>query len=273
MPIGRKGIRPERVVASNFITLMRCLVISDIHANLAAFEAVLADARAREGEFDFVWCLGDVVGYGPDPNECIDLLRTLPHVCLAGNHDYAVLGKLDLETFNENAMLAITWTRAQLRPENMRYLMARPERIEQADFLLVHGSPRQPIWEYVLDAGIAAENFDLFSAPPYCLIGHTHVPLMFVRDANANTRHRAVRTSHPENGLPITLRRGNQYIINAGSVGQPRDGDPRAAYAILDTHSVVWTPYRVTYDIARTQSGMRAAQLPERLVTRLEHGR
>jgi diadenosine tetraphosphatase ApaH/serine/threonine PP2A family protein phosphatase len=247
---------------------MRVLIISDIHANVTAFQAVLADVKARNFAYDVVWCLGDVVGYGPDPNECVALLRTLPHLCLAGNHDWAVLGKLDLETFNENAVSAITWTRDALRPENLRYLQARPERSEQGDYLLVHASPRMPIWEYVLDPSIAEDNFREMNTP-FCLLGHTHVPLVFVKDI----RNQAVRMSHPEHNLPMPLKKGNKYIMNCGSVGQPRDGDPRAAYAVLDTTNATWTPYRVEYDVASVQSRMRAAALPEKLVARLEYGR
>ncbi len=247
---------------------MRVLIISDIHANLTAFEAVLADVNTRKLEYDFIWCLGDVVGYGPDPNECVSLLRTLPHLCLAGNHDWAVLGKLDLETFNDNAISAITWTREVLRTENLRYLQVRPERSEQGDYLLVHASPRLPIWEYVLDPSVAEDNFREMSAP-VCLIGHTHVPLVFVKDG----RNQAVRMSHPEHNLPLALKKGNKYMLNCGSVGQPRDGDPRAAYAMLDTGNATWTPYRVEYDVASVQSRMRAAALPEKLIARLEYGR
>jgi diadenosine tetraphosphatase ApaH/serine/threonine PP2A family protein phosphatase len=247
---------------------MRCLVISDIHANLAAFEAVLNDAKTRALNYDIVWCLGDVVGYGPDPNECVELLRTLPHVCLAGNHDWAVLGKLDIETFNDNAVTAIQWTRAALRPESARYLQARPERMEQGDYLLVHASPRRPIWEYILDNTSAEENFSVFNQQ-YCLVGHTHVPVSFVLDS----RNQQVRMSHLEHNLPISLRRNNRYILNVGSVGQPRDGDPRGAYALLDTSAATWTLYRVEYNIAQTQQRMRAADLPEKLITRIEYGR
>ncbi len=245
---------------------MRCLIISDLHANLTAFEAVLADTKARDIKYDMVWCLGDVVGYGPDPNECIELLRTMPHICLAGNHDWAVLGKLELETFNDNANSAILWTRHQLRPENIRYLQARPERVDQGEYVLVHASPRKPIWEYVLDVPIAEENFAYLNQP-FCLVGHTHVPLIFTKDT------RSIRASHPEHNLPVMLRRTNQYIINAGSVGQPRDGDPRAAYALLDTDAITWTPHRVAYDVVSVQSRMRAAGLPDKLIARIEYGR
>jgi diadenosine tetraphosphatase ApaH/serine/threonine PP2A family protein phosphatase len=246
---------------------MRCLIISDIHANLTAFEAVLADVKRKNVTFDIVWCLGDVVGYGPDPNECIDLLRTLPHICLAGNHDWAVLGKLDLETFHENAAYVVRWTQEHLTPQNLTYLKARPSQLEQGDYHLVHASPREPIWEYITDVNVAEDNFGLMHEP-YCLVGHTHVPILFIKDARKN-----VRATYPNFGVPITLKHNQRYIINPGSVGQPRDGDPRAAYAILDTTTPTWTPYRVDYNIKATQDKMRVLKIPGRLVDRLEYGR
>ncbi|PJF48788.1 MAG: metallophosphoesterase [Chloroflexi bacterium] len=247
---------------------MRCLIISDIHANLAAFEAVLQDAARRRLRFDIVWCLGDIVGYGPDPNECIDLLRSLPHVCLAGNHDWAVLGKLSSETFHEHAAFVVEWTRARLTRENLNYLRARPEQDVEGDYLLAHASPREPIWEYVLELSVAEENFD-YMPTAYALIGHTHVPAIFVK----NSVTLAVYAAAPTPSIPIALKPNHNYIINPGSVGQPRDGDPRAAYALLDTEKSTWTPHRVEYPIKRTQEKMRAAGFPDRLIERLSHGR
>src|SRR5579864_9840272 len=153
-------------------SLMRVLIISDIHANLAAFETVLADAK---GAWDYVWCLGDVVGYGPDPNECVELLRTLPNLCLAGNHDWAALGRLDIRTFNADARKAVHWTQEILKPENIAYLDALPTTFVLGPYTLAHGSPREPVWEYILDPLIAALNFPHFETP-YCLVGHTHTP-------------------------------------------------------------------------------------------------
>lgn len=250
---------------------MRCLIISDIHANLAAFEAVLQDAAKRRLRFDIVWCLGDIVGYGPDPNECIDLLRNWPHVCLAGNHDWAVLGKLGIETFHENAAFVVEWTQARLTRENLNYLHARPEKDLEGDYLLAHASPREPIWEYVLDVSIAEENFsdEQMKHVKRALIGHTHVPAIFVKDSISL----AVHAIAPTPTIPIVLKPNYNYIINPGSVGQPRDGDPRAAYALLDTEKLTWTPYRVEYAIKHTQEKMRAAGFPDRLIERLSHGR
>jgi len=245
---------------------MRCLVLSDIHSNLAAFEAVLKDAQASG--HDIVWCLGDVVGYGPDPNECIELLRTLPHVCLAGNHDWAVVGKLDLATFHEGAAAAVRWTQATITPQNLNYLRARNEKLEHDEYLLVHASPREPIWEYVTDVNVAEDNFGC-AAAPYCLNGHTHVPVLFVKDGRTGGVHVAFASTN----APVSLKKDSRYLINPGSVGQPRDGDPRAAYAILDTAAGTWTQHRVEYPIQVTQQKMRAAGLPKRLIDRLDYGR
>jgi len=248
---------------------MRYLVLSDIHANLTAFHAVLSDADARRLHPDDLWCLGDVVGYGPDPNECVERLLSLPcYTCLAGNHDWAVLDKLNVETFNDSAMAAILWTRTQLTPENLRFLNAQPSRKTIDGCLLVHGSPRHDIWEYISDTEIAADNFTLLTQP-VCLVGHTHVPMIYVEDA----RTRAVRAVHPEHDVPLTLKRTNRYIINPGSVGQPRDGDPRAAYGLYDTDTAQWTTYRVPYNVRETQMRMHAAGLPPKLALRLEYGR
>ena len=247
---------------------MRCLVISDLHANLPALEAVLKDADARAPQYDIVWCLGDLVGYGPDPNECIDMLRSLPHVCLAGNHDWAVMGKLDLNTFHDNAAWVVEWTQQNITPQNMKFLHARPEQSLQDDYLLAHASPREPIWEYITDVSVAEDNFDCTTAL-FCLVGHTHVPVLFVKDGR--TAH--VHVSLPTANVPITLKRDSRYIINPGSVGQPRDGDPRAAYAILDTTSGTWMPYRVEYPIHVVQERMRSLGFPLRMIERLDYGR
>lgn len=247
---------------------MRCLIVSDIHANLAAFEAVLNDVKRRRLSYDIVWCLGDIVGYGPDPNECIDLLRTLPHICLAGNHDWAVLGKLGIEAFHENAAFVVEWTQAQLGKEHLNYLRARPEQDVEGDYLLVHASPREPIWEYVLDVSVAEENFG-YMTTRFALVGHTHVPAIFVKDDNTQSVHVML----PAPNTPIILKRSASYIINPGGVGQPRDGDPRAAYAMLDTQTTSWTQYRVEYPVQRTQDRMRAAGFPARLIERLGQGR
>ena len=243
---------------------MRILIVSDIHANLVALDTVLAHAAP----FDRVWCLGDVVGYGPEPNACIERLRSFDLLCLAGNHDWAALGKLDLEEFNPDARRAAMWTREQLTPENLAWLGALPERVPtQAErFTLVHGSPRYPIWEYVMTPVVARANFDYFDTP-ICLMGHTHVPVIYRYRTNDRT---ATADLLPEN-TPVKLN-PDRMMVNPGSVGQPRDGDPRAAFAILDPDALSLTHYRIDYDIVATQTKMEQAELPHRLVTRLSYG-
>jgi diadenosine tetraphosphatase ApaH/serine/threonine PP2A family protein phosphatase len=242
---------------------VRHLIISDIHANLAALEAVLADTPA----FDEIWCLGDLVGYGPKPNECVARLQDFPHISLAGNHDWAALGKLDLRSFNTDARDANTWTQSELAPATREYLSGLPTHAEQNGFYLAHASPREPVWEYVLDANLAYANFAYFSTT-VCLVGHTHVPLIFELDEE---RQRCETLSFPfPNPLKIGSRR---MIINPGSVGQPRDGDPRASYAILDLEDMTWEFRRVAYPVEITQERMRARGLPRRLIERLEMGR
>src|SRR3972149_7076194 len=198
---------------------MRLLIISDIHANLTAFETVLEDAK---GDWDYVWCLGDVVGYGPDPNECVELLKTLPHLCLAGNHDWAALGRLDIRTFNPDARHAVEWTQETLTPENTAYLEALPTTFVIGDYPLAHGSPREPVWEYILEPIVAALNFPHFETPS-CLVGHTHQPVIY----------KLVSDNGDTEALPPRYNEhyhlnGQRQIINPGSVGQLRDSNPKA---------------------------------------------
>ena len=156
---------------------MHYLVLSDIHANLVALETVLADAP----DFDKIWCLGDLVGYGPNPNECIERIQEYDHVCLAGNHDWAALGKLDLRSFNTDARTANQWTQKELVPSAREYLDTLPTCAEQDGFYMAHASPKEPVWEYVLDTNVAYANFAHFPTP-ICLVGHTHVPIIFELD-------------------------------------------------------------------------------------------
>ncbi len=242
---------------------MRILVCSDIHANLVALNTVLAHA----GSFDRIWCLGDVVGYGPEPSACIATLRRYDLVCVPGNHDWAVVDKLDLEEFNLDAREAVLWTRTQLTPNHLDWLSSLSEEPVVTDrFTLCHGSPRHPIWEYVLTASAARENFDHFTTP-ICLIGHSHFPLVFAPDPRTGTA--ALQRLVEDAVLPLGTAR---MIINPGSVGQPRDGDNRASYAMLDTEAFTLTHHRVRYDIGETQAGMERAGLPFRLIARLSYG-
>jgi len=244
---------------------MRYLIISDIHANQAALSAVLSDA----GSFDLIWCLGDLVGYGPDPNECIEQLRDLPHFSLAGNHDWAALGKLDITSFNSDARVASIWTQAELTAASREYLDALPTDQVNDQFTLAHASPRQPVWEYVLDPLIAQRNFAYFQTP-YCLVGHTHIPVIF---CHRGDNPGGCTTLAPPYHGPVHLEIEGRLILNPGSVGQPRDGNSDASYAILDTRAMTWEHRRVPYPIEITQERMRARDLPPRLIERLSYGR
>lgn len=259
---------------------MRVLVISDVHANLTALDEVLVDAErvewlGRKG-FDAVWSLGDIVGYGPRPNECIQRLREFEaHLRVAGNHDWAALDRLDIDDFNPEARKTVLWTRKQLGESSLAYLQTLPDRalepIVGGPFTVTHASPRHPVWEYIVNTGVARENFDYF-ATPFCLVGHTHVPRVF-RLVVDPLNGAAQCTAHsPVLDVDIALRGEHRLILNPGSVGQPRDKDPRAAYALLDTEQETWRFCRVRYDFEVTQSQMRQAGLPERLIARLAYG-
>ncbi|MFL7837184.1 MAG: metallophosphoesterase family protein [Candidatus Promineifilaceae bacterium] len=241
---------------------MRILVLSDIHANLAAFEAVL---EAADGQWDRVWCLGDLVGYGPNPNECIALLREFDHLSLSGNHDWAVLGKLNIAEFNEDARAMVLWTRSVLEEESRSYLESLPSLRVVDAFTMAHASPRHPVWEYVLDYDTAAENFAYFDTA-YCLIGHSHVPLHIIEREPGD-----LLVEEVVNGRIVSLI-NERVMLNPGSVGQPRDDDPRAAYALLDSESLTWQFGRVPYPIEETQEQMRRENFPRALVERLSYG-
>jgi predicted phosphodiesterase len=241
---------------------MRILTISDIHANVTAFDAVLEDAN---GEWDYVWCLGDVVGYGPDPNECIARLQELPHLCLAGNHDWAALGRLDIKAFSVDARHAAQWTTEQLTADSRAYLEDLPLTFTIGEFTLTHGSPREPVYEYILDPLTAQLNFSHFETP-YCCFGHTHQPLMYILQTNGSVE---IHETTPGQSY---LLDGQRLLLNPGSVGQPRDQRPEAAYGILNLETHIFESRRVSYNILDVQTRMRAAHLPERLIVRLEHG-
>lgn len=243
---------------------MRVLVVSDIHSNLVALDAVLKHA----GAFDVIWSLGDVVGYGPQPNECIERLNEHTHVAIAGNHDWGVLGRLDLEQFNSDARQANLWNRDALLPASREYLEALPITHVEDDATLAHGSPRHPIWEYLLYASLAKASFGHFETS-LCFVGHSHVPVVYADLPDADT---AEVMAPADDGTAARLEPGRRYIINPGSVGQPRDGDPRAAYLLLDLEAGTYEHRRVTYDIAVTQEKMRQAGLPRRLISRLNMG-
>jgi predicted phosphodiesterase len=241
---------------------MRILVLSDIHANLTALEAVLADA----GEVDATWCLGDLVGYGPDPNDCIFRVRQLPNlVCLIGNHDAAALNQIDVNSFNPEARRAVLWTQETLTPANVDYLRELPERVVLESVTLVHGSPRQPVWEYLLDTRTATHNFSYFDTP-FCFVGHSHLPVIY--QLNDGRVQASLIVPNPQAAFMMKPR----AILNPGSVGQPRDHDPRASYAIYDSDRSTWEYRRVRYEISLVQARMRQAGLPLRHIQRLSAG-
>ncbi len=242
---------------------MKYLVIADIHSNLEAFEAVLEDAQ-NHGGFGHTWCVGDVVGYGPDPAACIKLLKQLDPVCVCGNHDQAAVGKIDIGDFNSDAARANRWTVGQLSDEDRGFLLGLPDLVVKDDFTIVHGSPRQPVWEYIAHSFTAADNFRCFDTR-FCIVGHTHVPFLFKHDGVE------VSESVLHDGDMLVLG-DDRLIINPGGVGQPRDRDPRASYAIFDAEEMVLHNYRVTYDVAATQEKMEKAGLPDFLVSRIAWG-
>jgi predicted phosphodiesterase len=242
---------------------MKVAVISDIHANRQAFEAVL-DAVAATDAAE-LWCLGDLVGYGADPDVCVELARRHAAVCLAGNHDLAVTGDLPLGEFTRGASLAAEWTREVMTEENVAFLASLSPQGQEGPIGLYHASPRDPVWEYVLSALLAELCFD---AQPHriCLIGHSHVALAFVRAPGE------LATGEPRRENTELDLSTDEWLLNPGSVGQPRDGDPRAAWMLLDLDSWRATFKRTDYDIAGAAAAIRAARLPDSLAERLGYG-
>ncbi len=243
---------------------MRALIVSDVHSNLEAFTSVIDDAD-RRGGFSQIWSLGDLVGYGPDPAECMNLLAEHEHLAVAGNHDLAAAGRLSVEAFNPYAAEASRWTAAHVTPDQAQALAEQPLKIEQGDFTLVHGSPRDPVWEYVVSQASAAVSFLHFDTN-WCLLGHSHVPFLCVPYENTTAF-----INFPENS-PVALG-SERMLINPGSVGQPRDGDSRASYAVFDSDEGAIYHHRTEYDVAQTQRKMTAAGLPQPLIDRLSQGR
>jgi predicted phosphodiesterase len=242
---------------------MQVAILSDIHGNRHAFEAVLADAEAAGA--DEMWCLGDLVGYGAEPDACVELARRHAAICLAGNHDLGVTGEISLDEFSTGAALAARWTQETIRPANLEFLKALTPSGEEADVGLYHASPRDPVWEYVLSALLAELCFDV-QPQRVALIGHSHVALSFVRPEGD------VATGEPRrDGDELDIGLG-EWLLNPGSVGQPRDGDPRAAWLMLDLDRWRATWRRVEYDITGAAAAIRAARLPDSLAERLGYG-
>ena len=243
---------------------MRIAIVSDVHANLSAFLAVL-DHAGQGGPVDAVWCPGDIVGYGPQPNECIELLREFDHVAVAGNHDLAACGKMGVVEFNDAAAAAARWTATQLTPRSRTYLEELPFVVQEGDFTLVHGSLRDPEWEYLLSPTQAQVQFAL-QETPYSIVGHSHLAFVCREDAATPP---ALDKMNDGDCVQLDDRR---LILNPGGAGQPRDGDPRAGYTLYDDEARSVTFARVEYDIETTQTAMRKAALPRWLIERLSDG-
>jgi predicted phosphodiesterase len=241
---------------------MKVAVISDIHANRHAFVAALEAVAASDASE--VWCLGDLVGYGAEPDACVELAREHAAVCLSGNHDLAVTGELALDEFSRGAAVAAQWTKEVIAPENLDFLKSLRPQGEESAIGLYHASPRDPVWEYVLSALLAELCMDE-QATRIGLIGHSHVALSFVRQDD-------LATGEPRQaGEQLDISSG-EWLLNPGSVGQPRDGDPRAAWLLLDLDGMTATFQRTDYDIPGAAAAIRAARLPDSLAERLEYG-
>jgi diadenosine tetraphosphatase ApaH/serine/threonine PP2A family protein phosphatase len=240
---------------------MRVAVISDVHANYHALEAVLEEVDAARVEA--IWCLGDTVGYGPRPNECCDIVKDRADHCLVGNHDLLVLGELTVSDFNDEAAAAAIWTADILTPESRAFLSSLKPFGEVEGVDLFHASARDPVWEYVLTEEAARATLEL-SDTPLVLVGHSHVALAITTDDGH------VAGGPAPGGSTVTL--DGRWLLNPGSVGQPRDGDPRAAWLLLDLDEGFAAFRRVPYSIERTQAEMRERGLPRLLAARLERG-
>lgn len=242
---------------------MRVLIISDIHSNLTAFEAVLAHA----GDFERVICLGDVVGYGPDPEECVQLLRSLPNLtCIMGNHDAAVLNVISTGYFNPEARKALLQQKVLLSQDSINFLRGLPDILILNELTLAHGSPRDPIWEYIDQGRIAWAAFEYFDGQG-CLVGHTHTPAIFTESADFKVR--LLKPSSGDRWIPSCER----FILNPGAVGQPRDRDPRAAYVIWDLEENSFMFKRVPYNISTVAERIEQRGIPSLQARRLSLGR
>lgn len=240
---------------------MRVAVISDVHGNYHALETVLREIDAER--VDVVWCLGDTVGYGPLPNECCAAVQERADVCLVGNHDLVVLGKLSVADFNDEAAAAALWTSDVLTPESRAFLESLKPLGQAEGVDLFHASARDPVWEYVLSEEAAQATLEL-SAAPFVLVGHSHIALAITFDG------REVLGGLAPDGTDLELE--GRWLLNPGSVGQPRDGDPRAAWMLLDLERRFAAFRRVQYPIEQTQRELRERGLPRSLASRLGHG-
>jgi predicted phosphodiesterase len=243
---------------------MRYAILADIHANLVAFQAVLGDIK-KHGGFDEIWCLGDIVGYGPEPHKCIELLKKSDYKYVVGNHDWAVSGRIDMYDFNPDAAVACEWTMQKLHKNEIEFLDEQVEVITEGDFTLTHGSPLAPVWEYLVSESVAGENFKALTTR-LCMVGHSHIPVIFEHNKDNTVK----KLSFEENET-FNLKNG-RFILNPGSIGQPRNMDPRASYALFDSNAMTIQRFCVDYDIEATQQKMEEVGLPDFLVYRLKYG-
>ncbi len=244
--------------------IMKIGIISDIHSNSEAINSVLKNIEKVD---EFI-CLGDIVGYGADPNYCIEKIKDLNCKCIGGNHDFAVVGKININYFNYAAKAAILWTSLHLKKENLNFLLNLKKKIElKNNVLAVHGSPQNPLSEYILDKNTANLIFSKFNFK-ICFVGHSHLAGCFSFNENNNQ----IDYIDYSNGGCIEISKNKRYIINCGSVGQPRDGNPKASYGIYNLKNGIVNIYRVSYPIHLTQDKIINAGLPRSLADRLSHG-
>jgi len=245
-------------------SVLRYAILSDIHGNLEAFQAVLEDTAAQ-GVQQIIF-LGDIVGYGGNPRECIDLLQKKTRAIVAGNHDWGVAGKTNITYFNSIARTAVSWTASQLSSEHKEFLAQLPLKREDGSFTYTHATPINPKkWDYILSRKEALRNLEALKHE-LCFVGHSHIPIIF-----ALTRFGKLLCTTKFSG--ITLEKETRFLINVGSVGQPRDANPKAAYGILDAEKREFSLHRVKYDIANAQRKIMSAGLPPVLADRIGMGR
>jgi len=238
-------------------------IISDIHSNLEALDIVLNKLK----QVDKLVCLGDIVGYGPNPNECVEKIRELKIPTVAGNHDKAVTGGLDFSWFNKNAKEAVNWTQREITDQNLEYLKSLPEVLAEDGFEIVHGSLRDPLHEYITNIFEAIPTFGKMTKK-LCFVGHSHTPIFIALKADGNYDGNALKDEDE-----VLIDNYEKVIINVGGVGQPRDRDPRASYGIYDSKTKIFSLHRVEYNIEQVQKKMTAVRLPQPLIDRLQFGR
>ncbi len=245
---------------------MRWGVFSDVHSNIEALDAVLGILKDKGAE-SYI-CCGDLVGYGPDPNAVIERISKIPNLlCVRGNHDLAVLGRMDLEWFNDAAKAAVQFSQRSLKPENLAWLKELPPRIQKEKFTVVHGSPRNTAEEYLVTVQQFHDNVAYFKVSP-CFVGHSHMPVCFLMKEPVSYVEAGTLTD----GQKLVSPAGMRSVINPGAVGQPRDHDNRASCGIYDDQARMFTLYRAAYDVEGVQKKIHKANLPEFLALRLAYG-